>query len=292
MTRSCLGIVLALSIAATVAGAGEPAPATDVAGEGVRRAAAAPSDWEFEVVPYGWISGVYGSLDVGGRTAHVSVTPLDLLEIVFDGDALAAGAYASARWRRFSVFVDAFGGGVKSDERVTVPTPRCALDVDAKVTVNQVFVDLGLGADVGRWALAGRRRPLTLGVYAGMRYVHLGSKIRATAAVDQLGLESRTNATVTFDWADPLIGVRFEVPLHDRLSLDFRGDIGGFGASSDLIWGLAGGARYWMEWNPRGIRPWVGLGYRLAAFDRSGADGRATVEMQFRGPTSSLGFVF
>jgi hypothetical protein len=290
MSRCILGLVLVLSIAAS-AGAGEPAPATDVVGEGFRRAAAAPSAWEFEVVPYTWITATYGSLDVDGRTAHLSVTPLDLLEAVVHGNALAGGAYASARWRRFSVFVDAFGGGARADERVTVPTRRCALDVDARVTVKQVFVDVGVGADVGRWALAGRRRPLTLGVYAGMRYVHLGSKVRATASVAQLGLERRTDATTAFDWADPLIGIRFEVPLHDRVSLDFRGDIGGFGASSDLIWGLVGDVRYWMEWQPKGIRPWVGLGYRLAAFDRSSGE-QTTAQVQFRGPTVGLGLVF
>jgi hypothetical protein len=244
------------------------------------------------VAPYAWIPGSFGSVDVRGRTAHVSVTPLDLLETVFDGDAIGAAGYASVRWRRFHVFVDAYGGVAKTDQRVTVPTPRCALDLDAKVDMNQVFVDVGVGGDLGRWTLAGRRRPLTLGVYAGMRYVHLGTEIRASTEVRQLGLESRTNATVTFDWADPLIGVRFEVPLHDRLSLDFRGDIGGFGASSDLIWGLVGDLRYWMAWNPKGIRPWIGLGYRAAAFERSAGGGSDEVDLQFRGPVSALGIVF
>jgi hypothetical protein len=253
---------------------------------------ARPSDWTFEIAPYAWVPGTYGTIDVDGRTAHLSVTPIDLLEKVFDGDALAGGAYASARWRRFSVFVDAFGGGVKSTEDVTVPTPRCDVDVRAKVRVREAIVDVGVGAEVGRWPIPGRRRPLTLGVYAGMRYVHLGNEIDATTEVVQLGLERRTEATATFDWADPLIGVRFEVPLHDRVSLAFRGDIGGFGASSDLAWGLVGDVRYWMGWSPRGARPWLGLGYRVAAFDRSGGDGEERADAQFRGPTAGVGFVF
>ena len=278
-----------LAVAVRVASGGEPAPG----GEGPpRTVATAPSDWEFEVAPYAWITGTYGTIDVRDKTAHVSLTPLDLLEAVVDGDAIGAAAYASARWRRFSVFVDAFGGGAKSDQRVTVPTARCDIDVNAKVRVKEAIVDFGLGADVGRWVLAGRRRPLTLGVYAGMRYVHLGSHIESSTEVKELGLESRTNASVAFDWADPLIGVRFEVPLYDRLSLDFRGDIGGFGVSSDLIWGLVGDVRYWMEWNPKGIRPWWGLGYRAVAFDRGGRSSSDEADMQFRGPTAGLGFVF
>jgi hypothetical protein len=261
------------------------------AAEPLARTDEAPRDWELEVVPYLWISATYGTIDVRGRTAHVSLTPLDLLESVFDGDALAGATYASLRWRRFSLFVDAFGAGAKDTQRVTVPTPRCNLDLDAKVRVNQVFVDVGLGAEVGRWPLPERRRPISLGVYAGMRYVHLGSHIDSTASIDQLGLARETEASVTYDWADPLVGVRFEVPLHDRLSLDFRGDIGGFGASSDLIWGLVGTVRYWMKWNPRGVRPWLGAGYRVAAFDRGDSDA-TEADMQFRGPMTALGIVF
>lgn len=282
-------LVLVLLLAATASLGGDP-PATTNDASDASSPAAQPSDWEFEVAPYLWISAVYGAVDVKGRTAQVSVTPLDLLQAVFDGDALAAAAFASARWRRLSLFVDAYGGGVRTTERVTVPTARCNIDVDAKVKMRQAFVDVGIGGDIGRWALPGRERPFTIGAYAGMRYVHMGTTIDSTAQVKQLGLEHRTDATVTYDWADPMIGIRVALPLHDRLSLDFRGDIGGFGASSDLVWGLVGDVRYWMEWNPKGLHPWVGLGYRAVAFDRG--DSGARVDMQFRGPTSALGFVF
>ena len=88
-----------------------------------------------------------------------------------------------------------------------------------------------------------------------------------------------------------MIGVRWEVPLLDSLSLDFRGDIGGFGASSELIWGLVGDVRYWLTWRPWSLEPWIGAGYRALAFDRSpSAD--ANLDMQFRGPYLSLGFVY
>jgi len=119
---------------------------------------------------------------------------------------------------------------------------------------------------------------------------HLGQTTHATTEVKQLGLARSAESTVVFNWADPLIGIQTEVPIVDRTSRAFRGDIGGFGASSNLIWGLAGDVRYWMEWNPKGARPWVALGYRAAAFDRS--SGGADVEMQFRGPAVALGTAF
>ena len=77
----------------------------------------------------------------------------------------------------------------------------------------------------------------------------------------------------------------------DRVSVDFRSDIGGFSASSDLIWGLSGGVRYWLPWTPLSIQPWLGLGYRAVSLNRDfGSSGH--LERMFRGPTSVVGFVF
>ena len=94
-----------------------------------------------------------------------------------------------------------------------------------------------------------------------------------------------------FDWADPLLGVRWEVPILDQLSLDFRADIGGFGASSKLIWGIVSGVRYWLTWHPWSLQPWLGAGYRVMAFDRD-AGGADSLDLQFRGPYSGVGVLF
>ena len=77
----------------------------------------------------------------------------------------------------------------------------------------------------------------------------------------------------------------------DRVSVDFGGDIGGFGASSDLNWGLLGGVRYWLPWTPWSTQPWLGLGYRAVSLNRDfGSSGH--LERMFRGPNSVVGFVF
>jgi len=48
--------------------------------------------------------------------------------------------------------------------------------------------------------------------------------------------------------------VRWSLPLHDLFSVSFRGDTGGFGASSDLIWGLLGTRSRVMARRARGSR--------------------------------------
>ena len=260
------------------------------AGRAAAAAAEEPAGWQFEVVPYAWIPGTYGSIDVDGRTAHADTGPGELLSLVFKGDALAAGAYASARYDRFSVCVDAFGGFVKESIIEDVPTRFCTLSLGAKGDVRPVFLDVAFGYQLGEWALPERRRPVTLGVYAGMRYTHLGVDLSGAVGVNG-GVQRNAAASDSFNWADPLIGVRWEVPLLDRLSLDFRGDIGGFHASSKLIWGIVSDVRYWMEWSPWGTQTWLGAGYRVLAFDHE-FKGTNNANLQFRGPVVALGFVF
>jgi hypothetical protein len=242
--------------------------------------------WSFEVVPYAWIPGSFGIVEADGRTALIDSTVDDMVTLLFDGDTLAGAAYLSAQYGRWSAFVDAFGGYVEQKAQAKV----CCTTLDATVTQYPVVIDVGFGYRLGAWRLPERRRPLTLGVYAGTRIMHLGNDVRADVA--RPGVVARSLAvSKAFDWADPMIGVRWELPVHDRLSLDFRGDIGGFGASSDLIWGLVGGVRWWLPFSPWGSSPWLGLGYRAIAFDHDfGADDRADLEM--RGPYSALGFAF
>jgi len=117
-----------------------------------------------------------------------------------------------------------------------IPTQLYTLSVAATGKLRFAMSDFALRYQLGRWSLAGRRRPFSLGVYAGTRYMYFNVKLSARGGVVG-AVQQSASASNSWAWADPLIGVRWEVPVLDRLSLDFRGDIGGFGASSDLVWG-------------------------------------------------------
>jgi hypothetical protein len=253
-------------------------------------AAEEPSKWEFEFAPYVWVPGTFGTVNVKGRTAIVDTTVKDSLDLATGGNAFVAAGYFSASYDRWSAFFDAFGGYLEESAVEKVPTRFCTLCIAGKADLRPVFVDFAVGYRVGQWSLAGRRRPVTLGVYAGTRYMHFGAHLSASAGV--VGAATRSaEVSTAFNWADPMIGLRWEVPLLDRLSLDFRSDIGGFGASSKLIWGVVGGVRYWVPWTPSSVQPWLGAGYRVVTFDRDfGAEGN--LDLQFRGPMGGVGFVF
>jgi len=252
-------------------------------------ATAKPSPWEFEAEPYGWLFGNYGSVTVKGRSAQFSVSPIDFYQLLEDGNAFAGAGYFSVGYDRFSLFADSAGGYAQESVNETIPTQLCALSLRARDKVKFVITDVGLGYRVGQWSLPGRQRPLTLGVYAGTRYMFFRNELHATAGVIGAAQHS-ADVSESFDWADPLLGIRWSVPVLDSVSFDFRGDIGGFGASSDLIWGIVGSVRYWIPWTPMATHPYLAAGYRVVDFERSGSVGN--IGLQFRGPAAGLGFVF
>jgi hypothetical protein len=183
-----------------------------------------------------------------------------------------------------------FGGGAKVNVDETIATPFCNVSVNAKDTMRFVIADFGVGYELGRWSLPHRRPPLTLGVYAGARYVHLGNDLSGGVAVIG-GQQYSGVADDTINWADPIVGLRWSVPILDSVTATFRGDIGGFGASSKLDWGLVADLRYWLSWRPWSTQPYLAAGYRIVAFDRSPGTS-AEVDMQLRGPLMGMGFVF
>ncbi len=280
-TRAVLALVLGLVAIAT------PARAEDEAAEAPPPS---PSRWRFEALPYAWVPGQFGSVDVKGRTVDVAVSPKDSLDLVTAGNAFAVAGYFSLAYDRLSVFVDSFGGYAEVPIHERIPTALCCtISVEGRSKLKYVVNDAAIGWELGRWTLPHRERPLTLGVYAGARSMWFLVKVAANAGVVK-GVRQAANATDSFAWSDPILGVQWSAPLLDPVSLDFRADIGGFGASSDLVWGISSAFKIWLPWRPFDVRPYGALGYRVVDFDRSSGSDRIT--LAFRGPTAGLGFAF
>lgn len=246
--------------------------------------------WQFDVMPYGWIPGVFGTIQVKGRTAHVDTTLGDVFTLLWHGDAFMVGGYFGARYDRWSFFADAFGGFVNQSVSETIPTRFCTLHAAATLKLKPVIADFAFGYELGRWSLPERQRPISLGVYLGTRYLHVGQELDSTVAVVN-GRSRAGSVSSVINSADPLIGVRWEVPVLDSLSLDFRGDIGGLPTNNKLTWGIVGDARYWLGWQPFGARTWLEAGYRVVAYERDFGGGN-DLNLQLRGPLLGLGFLF
>jgi len=186
--------------------------------------------------------------------------------------------------------VDAFGAYVDTDKSGRVGTPLGATDVEARIRLGQVFLEYGVGYRFGRFRMAGRERLVTVDVLAGGRWYYYGMNLRASASNAAVGtLAGRVSSE--FDWTDPFIGGRWAIPLLDDLTLEFRGDIGGFDAGSHLAWNLIGGLRYFLPWRPCSTQPWVAATYKALDFQYDGS-GSNEIDMTMRGPMLGLGVTF
>jgi len=249
------------------------------------------SKWQFDVFPYGWLVGNFGTVTVKGNTVHSNVTPSDVYGLLEDGKAFASAGYFGASYDRFSVFVDSMGGYLSESVDEQIPTPLCcSISVRARARIKLAITDVGFGYQVGQWSLPARKRPITLGLYTGTRFMWFTTTLNANVGVAG-GVQRAANVSDTFSWADPLIGVRWSVPLLDPVSLDFRGDIGGFHASSDLIWGITSTVKVWLPWHPLSLEPYASMGYRAINFDRSPSS-KGNINLDLRGPLAGAGFAF
>ena len=76
-------------------------------------------------------------------------------------------------------------------------------------------------------------------VFAGARITILEAELTGRFARG-----GETSATRDTDWADPIIGIRGQAELTDKVFFRYNGDIGGFGVSSDFTWQAFAGFGY------------------------------------------------
>jgi hypothetical protein len=305
-TRSWPALLLAAVLASGAAVS--PAAATDAPGAPAATDDATLLDgWQFEVIPYMWLSTVHGTAGAGGRTAQVDVGMDDVFDLIGDHFSLLAGMlHVEARHDRFAGFLDFTGVKLDTDGSASLKKIESqdfpglsTTQIDAKVHLKQdtVFFEFGAAYRLLELAMPKRERPFTLEALAGGRYMYYWTSVSANASTKVTGLPGGSQAVnqavsahATLDWVDPFIGGRFAVPLTNDIEFSFRGDIGGFGAGSDLAWSLVGGLKYDLPFRPFDTRTWFGVGYKILAFDYD--TGNATLDFQYRGPTTALGIVF
>ena len=246
----------------------------------------AASPWRFQAAAYAWFPQLQGSISTRGETANVDVGFDTMFDLLGNGDLFASGGHFEVGYDRFSFFLDAFGGTARPTSNVALG-PQQGLTATGDLTMNFVFFEFGPAYRVLEWPTSGPGRPIAIDVLAGGRFMYFYQSISLRG--DE-GIGRYANATS--QWVDPFVGGRFSVPLVGDLDVVFRGDIGGFGAGSELAWNLIGGFQYHLAWAPFGARTSVAAVYKALDFDyRSGSGPDAVVtNLNERGP--ALGLVF
>jgi hypothetical protein len=157
--------------------------------------------WTFDASIYGLAAGMSGEVGVGPNTADVDVGFDKVLE------NLEFGAMGKMRlgYDRWAVSADVIYMGLSGSKNA-------------------------FSADLDQWVVEpalSYRFCDEFELLAGVRYNNLKGEIRGPFG---------RNPTSTQDWWDPIVGANVNLPLGEKFSFNFRGDVGGFDVGSDLTW--------------------------------------------------------
>jgi opacity protein-like surface antigen len=252
-------ILLLLLFPAVVLAGTEPTVAVD------ETARTSDSPWRFRITPYAWLPSTSGSVGAGPLSADAGVSASKIISKLQIGAMLDV----EVDYERWSLENDLVYASLESSTDKTQPSFG-----ELKTTAYQLFWTSYLGYRVID------TKPFTMDLQGGFRLISLGLDGELTP-----GLLPGRSRTWTRTWVDPVVGLRTRTYLTHWLFLPIRGDIGGFGANSELTWqALAGvGAQ---------VSRWFALvvGYRAIGYHYDQAGFRYDVNTH--GPIVGLNFEF
>ena len=233
-------------------------------------------DWQFQVTPWLWALSIGGDTTVRGITTDIDIGFSDIL------DQLNFGLFleAEARKNRLGFYANLMYADLGTNAGVG--------PLDIEVGSNVLMVGAGLGYRMGPWPLGDGsgvdRTVLVVDPFVGFRYTDLNVDLDVGGGPD-VGTGQ--------DWVDPVFGVRTILQIDPDWRLIALGDVGGFGAGSDLTWQAAGLVGY--SFGLLGENDATALvGYRALGqdFDTGSGSGRFDWDVVYQGPIASLAIRF
>lgn len=206
-----------------------------------------PREWQFEVAPYLWWSGVKSTVELGEIESSSDISFLDALDHLKFGGLIHAEA-TNGRWGVMGDVVY-LKLGAATEKRLGGNLRW--LNIKAKADMEQTMVEIG-----GFYRIP--RERVSFDLLAGGRYYGFGTDVE----VGPIDL-SRDK-----DWIDPFVGGRFNILLSERWAFSVRGDVGGFGVGSDTAWNATALFRYRLTENSD-----LGFGYRHLDVEKSSSSG-------------------
>jgi hypothetical protein len=206
------------------------------------RPAQAQTSYKYQVTPYGFTTGVNGTIGEQGRTAAVDASFGDVIHHL----NMVAMVYFDARFGRWRALVDNLYVDV-SNARAT-PGP---LFDSVRVATRVWMVDLE-----GAYAIT-QNEDREFDVTAGARIWNLDNSVTLFRGGFQVDRGKGTRSL-----ADPIIGARYYSNLTPKIFVLGKADIGGFDAGASVDWQAYGQVGYKLK---NSIV--VSAGYRYIAVD-------------------------
>jgi len=174
------------------------------------------SGWKWRLTPlYLWVINIEGDTSIGPITAPVDIK---LSDVFSDIETVFTVNFEGVHNNRWGFIVDFTWVDISADQGPgTVDFEYIQGEVDGfyRFPIGHQSIDFLFGA----------------------RYYSQDIKVTTPTPVA---------VTVSEDWVDPIVGGRWIAPLSEKWTLLIRGDIGGFGAGSDLSWQ----AKALLNWQP------------------------------------------
>jgi len=205
-------LLLLLLISPFVSFAGPTSPTAPVD----ESAAQDQSPWRFRLAPYAWLTSTSGTIGVGPLSTDAGMDSSTILSNLQIG-AMFVAEVAYDRWSFENDLIYA-----RFQTANDTPGPIFG---ELKFTLYELFWTSYVGYRVIQCDR------FTMDVQAGFRMASMGLELELTP-----GLLPGRSRYWTRTWIDPVIGLRTRTYLTDWLFIPIRGDIGGFGANSELTW--------------------------------------------------------
>jgi hypothetical protein len=175
--------------------------------------------WHLVVSPYLWFPGVHGTLGSGGRTASVHASAGDLLS------HFRIGLMGTADLRRNRLLLPVDVIWIRLGDDKALPFPGFG-ESSADVRASQFVLTPKIGYRVVD------RDVLKVDALTGFRYWHVGQNLQFNP--------SGAEFSGSLNWVDPLVGGRIQAALSPKVSVTIAGDVGGWGAGSQLDYQVVG----------------------------------------------------
>ncbi len=197
-------------------------------------------DWEVILAPYLLLTNLTGTSTLGPISGPIDLSFKDILENFEFGFSI----HAEARKNRIGLITD-----------FTYVKLGSATDLSEGASIS-AGVEIIIFEAFGFYRIPLQNSDSIIDLYAGMRLWDL--KFDTSFMVGEMALQFKS----TPGWVDPVIGMRTIHRVSPKWTIIVRGDIGGFGVSSDFAWNIQGSVARQI-----GKRSHIILGYKYQHTD-------------------------
>lgn len=172
----------------------------------------ATDNWQFNVTPYLWMTGLKGEMTVLNKDVPVD---LDFAGDILSNLKMAAMVHAEAKKGRFSIMLDVFYAKLGADGTLKQET---IIERNLRVRLKQNMFEGGIGYTFAKTG------GFSLDALVGARFFD----VNTNTELNGVALSSRD-----FNFIEPYIGMRFQNNW-EKWAVGGRIDAGGFGVGSEI----------------------------------------------------------